>query len=398
MSDVAPLRARSSTGSSGAYAAVWPAKRSVLHVFSYFRPDFTGEGLYLEKLSPHLASLGIASSVVATRTAPGQVAQYPEALGSPRLFGQPEGSVGVPVLAWLAVHAREYDVVHFHASVERYFLCHAVARLSGCRVVQSATLDDGLGTLVAGYRHAYRWLVRRLCRLIDVSVAISPRLYDDSLSVLPKGRVSLIPQGVAMPQFGPAARGQARERWGYGPDDIVLLYVGGLCARKDVRFLVDHLPSSPPGVTLRLLLVGPELDVHYPRELRAAIAASPAADRITLEGYLDDPAPAYCAADAFVFASRQEGFGNVLLEAMAFGLPVISRRLPGVTDGFIDDGVTGLLFDTAEQFREHVASVATRPKLRRRLGGAARRAVALSHDLRATAIRYAAVYAGARAP
>jgi len=400
MSDIAQVGSRASVH-RGSVAVARPYTRSVLHVFSYFRPDFTGEGLYLEKIASHLAALGVRSTVIAARTAPRTAtssSHYPNALGTPKLFGQDKAAISLPMLAWLALHAREYDVVHFHASVERYFLCHAIARLSGCRVPQFATLDDGLGTLIDGYRGAYRWAVRRLVRLIDTAVAISPKLYQDTLTVMPRDRVSLIPQGVALPDADPAARMQARHRWGYTPDDVVLLFVGGMCARKDVRFLVDHLPPCPPGATLRLLLVGPELDDAYPRALRAAIAASPAAARITVEGYMDDPAPAYRAADAFVFASRQEGFGNVLLEAMAFGLPVVCRRLPGVTDDFIDDGTTGLLFDTPGDFRDHVLRLAADSALRRSIGSAARRRVALCYDLRTVAGQYVAVYNGAASP
>ena len=365
---------------------------SVLHVFKYFRPDFTGDGLYFEKLIPLLARRGVGAEVVAEKTR--RRISLPRGVRV-RLFGRWHvGAVNPAMLLWFIANAWRYDVVHIHSAVDRHFVYHLVAKAFGCRVVQSCTLDDGLDTVLAGYRAAYRPLVRLLCRLIDDVVAISPRLHDDSRMMAPAGRLHLIPQGAALPieapTDGPGGRAAARARFGFAPGDVVLLFVGGLCARKDVRFLVDHHPAGD--VPVHLLLVGPVLEEGYVEALAAAIAASPAAARIHLAGYMDDPVPAYRAADLFVFASRSEGFGNAPLEAMAHGLPVVCRRLPGITDSFIADGETGTLFDTAEGYTRAVAALVGDPGLRRSMGDAGRRTVEARYDLSVAADRYAALY------
>lgn len=83
-------------------------KRAVLHVFRYFRPDFTGEGIYLEKLAPLLAARGIRSDVIAASTRPPAVA--PELPGTDRLryFGRPGagGAACGPAIAALAAASR----------------------------------------------------------------------------------------------------------------------------------------------------------------------------------------------------------------------------------------------------------------------------------------------------
>jgi glycosyltransferase involved in cell wall biosynthesis len=377
---------------------------SVLHVFKYFRPDFTGEGLYLEKLAPWLARLGITSSVMATITVADAATRYPAEIGTPRLFGHkrlPGPAAKVPPALWVARNASRFDVVHFHSPVSRHFTLQGIAKLSGCRVVQTCTLNDGLGTLVASYRRSYRGMARRLCGLIDDVVAISPKLHDDSLAVLPASRVHLIPQGVRLPTLDEAGRAALRARWGFAEADTVLLFVGAICARKDVRFLALNHPAAATGCAaagatgrLRLLLVGPDQRDAYAAELRQLVASLPCRADVTFVPYLDDPSPAYRVADAFVFASREEGFGNVLLEAMSFGLPVVSRRLPGVTDSIIAHGRTGFLFETAEEYCRAIVDLAARPDLRRTIGAAARRDTALRFDLARIAVRYDAVYRG----
>jgi hypothetical protein len=174
----------------------------VLHIFRYFRPDFTGEGLYLEKLAPLLDDLNIQADVAVECTRSPAVKRKLAGIGRTSFFGLGSGQVRrIPAVmtGWFLVNAFRYDVVHFHAFVDRVFLFHLIARLSGCRIVQSATLDDGLGSVLRGYRPIYRPLLLRLCRLIDAAIAISPRLHADTRQVLPPRRTWLIPQGVNLP-------------------------------------------------------------------------------------------------------------------------------------------------------------------------------------------------------
>nr|WP_294517246.1 glycosyltransferase family 4 protein [uncultured Rhodopila sp.] len=372
-------------------APIHPLK--VLHVFRYFRPDFTGEGIYLEKLARHLTGNAIRSDVVVESTRAPLIVQIPDGVCRIRFFGNERGRplrIRLRMMLWFAIHAYRYDVVHFHAFVDRLLSLHLIARLSGCRVVQSCTLDDGLASVLLGYRPLYRPLLRRLCRLIDVAVAISPRLLAENLTVLPAARNRLIPQGVDLPV---AAIQRDRARWGFRQDDIVIVFVGGMCCRKDVMFLIEnHAAICADGDRVKLLLVGPQLEPDYVERLRLAIARSPCAADIVLEGYMDDPSSAYAVADLCVFASRQEGFGNVLIEAMASALPVVSRLLPGVTDRIIDDGETGLLFETATDYQNAVRALIADPGRRHALGRAAAEAVRQRFDLSTIARRYSELY------
>lgn len=356
----------------------------VLHVFKYVRPDFSGDAVYWERMAKPLRDYAVTTQILATQTAPGA-----NAAPGVRYAG---GSLA-RALRLLRAASRDTDVVHFHGLAERYFLLPLLARLLGRQVVLSCTLDDGLGMILRGYRPRYRPLVRRLCRLcFDAVIAISPRLHADNEGVLPETRRHLIGQGVSLaaPPQNPDLKRAARAQFSLPADGLVLLYVGGITPRKDVRFLTAaHDPAH------HLLIVGPVLDDAYAAALAADVHAI--GQTAHMHGYMDDPSPAYSAADIFVFASHAEGFGNVLIEAMAAGLPVVARRLPGVTDSFITDGVSGLLFDDAAGYRRAIAALANDADLRQRLGKAAREAAA-AYALPAIAARYRALYADLCAP
>ncbi len=151
-------------------------------------------------------------------------------------------------------------------------------------------------------------------------------------------RVHLWQRGVDTELFHPeAASAQVRDRLTSGhPERPLLLYVGRLSAEKEVgriRVLLEAMPQ----VCLAIVGDGParaELESHF------------ADHDVVFTGYLKgkDLAAAFASADLFVFPSRTETLGLVLLEAMATGCPVIAPRSGGITD-IVEDGSNGYLFE-----------------------------------------------------
>ena len=151
-------------------------------------------------------------------------------------------------------------------------------------------------------------------------------------------RVKVWSHGVDGQRFHPDKRTAAwRARLSNGePEKPILLFVGRISWEKRVdwlRPLIEALPNA------RLAVVG---DGPARRPLAEMLADQPA----VFTGYLrgEELAQAYAAADLFVFPSPCETFGNVVLEAMASGLPVIAPRSGGLLD-FTRHGEHGLLFD-----------------------------------------------------
>lgn len=162
-------------------------------------------------------------------------------------------------------------------------------------------------------------------------------------------RVNLWQRGVDTEMFQPHLASQdMRSRLTQGhPDSPLLLYVGRLSAEKEIEQIKPVLEAIP---NARLALVG---DGPNRQNLEKHFAGTPT----YFVGYLQglELGSAFASADAFIFPSRTETLGLVLLEAMAAGCPVVAARSGGIPD-IVEDGVNGFLFDPTD---EHGAIAAT---------------------------------------
>ncbi|CAD0231130.1 Glycosyl transferase, group 1 [Planktothrix agardhii] len=155
-------------------------------------------------------------------------------------------------------------------------------------------------------------------------------------------RLDLWQRGVDTEMFQPSlASVEMRDRLSLGnPDCNLLLYVGRLGAEKEIERIKPVLEKIPNS---RLALVG---DGPNRQVLEAHFRGTPT----HFVGYLrgKDLAAAYASADAFIFPSRTETLGLVLLEAMAAGTPVVAAMSGGIPD-IVTDGVNGYLFDPRQE-------------------------------------------------
>ena len=151
-------------------------------------------------------------------------------------------------------------------------------------------------------------------------------------------RVDLWQRGVDTEMFQPhLASATMRSRLSQGhPEDPLLLYVGRVSAEKQIDEIKPVLEAIPEA---RLAIVGDGPN-------REALEAHFAGTKTHFVGYLQglELASAFASADAFVFPSRTETLGLVLLEAMAAGCPVVAARSGGIPD-IVTDGVNGYLFE-----------------------------------------------------
>jgi teichuronic acid biosynthesis glycosyltransferase TuaC len=146
-------------------------------------------------------------------------------------------------------------------------------------------------------------------------------------------KTEVVGNGIDTERFQPVARAAARARFGLPDSAKVLISVGALVERKGMHRVIDVLPALlEHRPDLHYLIVGgasPEGDNRT--ELTAQVARLGLADRVHFLGALppDELKWPLSASDVFVLATRNEGWANVFLEAMACGLPVITTDVGG---------------------------------------------------------------------
>ena len=156
-------------------------------------------------------------------------------------------------------------------------------------------------------------------------------------------RIHVLPNSVEMRPVSKAVLREAvRAQFRLLPDERMLLSVGRLSREKGHADLVPamvELKRLLPGVRIRHVLVGegPELE-----NLKQMMTAAGVTDSFIFAGHHRNVTPFYAAADVFVLPSHSEGSPNVLLEAMAAGLPVVACSVGGVPETATDE-VSGLL-------------------------------------------------------
>ncbi len=211
------------------------------------------------------------------------------------------------------------------------------SRFGGARIVtvHDLTMVDNPqwheSTKVIYFTHALRRASRGADAIVVPSMATADRL---EALFSPRCRVVVIPHGISRPSVEVTA---SSER-----DDNHLLFVGTIEPRKGIEDLVaafNRLASVRP--ELHLTLVG-QLGWKYASALEA-IECSPFRSRIDLRGYVDDRelAQLFSTCSIFVYPSLAEGFGLPVLEAMAYGAPVITTRDSAMAE--VSEGVATLV-------------------------------------------------------
>jgi len=216
----------------------------------------------------------------------------------------------------------------------------------------------------------------------------------DHIRVLGSGTIC----GVDVVRFKPnlAVRAAMRARLGIGDDEVVCIFVGRLNRDKGVLLLAQAFGDCRrKGLPLALIIAGPEEDISH-----AEISASAGSrDRLFLIGYTDRPEDLMAAADFLCLPSRREGFGMVVLEAAAIGIPAIGSAVYGITDA-ISQGVTGLLVEdgNTSALCDAIKKLTEDQEMRFRLGKNAYRRV--HHDFCSTSViaRYVLYFNNILAP
>lgn len=229
---------------------------------------------------------------------------------------------------WIRAHRREFDVIHVNG-----FITWAGADLNAVHFVHDGWYRSGFYP----YRffhsayHAYQVFYTRLnarlekwaFRQASVVVPVSEKVGAEVRALgIDAARLHVIHNGVDVDEFSPGT--SQRARFGLPDEPFLLLFAGDLrVSRKNLQTVLRALVLMPPHV--HLVVAGILRHSPYP-----ALAASlGVAGRVHFTDLVKDMPALMRSVDAFVFPSRYEPMGLVLLEALAAALPVVTVRTAG---------------------------------------------------------------------
>jgi UDP-glucose:(heptosyl)LPS alpha-1,3-glucosyltransferase len=162
---------------------------------------------------------------------------------------------------------------------------------------------------------------------------------------------------------------EMRKEWGISREDKVLLFMGNEFARKGLPTVLEAMARlAMPD--LRLLVAGSGNIPPY-KDLAEALRLT---GRVTFLGSVEDPERWFDISDLFIFPTLYEPFGMVVMEAMAAGVPVITSRSCGATEG-MTHGLHGIFLDdptSAGEVAEWIRTLLGDKSLRMKLSAAGR--------------------------
>ncbi len=211
------------------------------------------------------------------------------------------------------------------------------------------------------------------CDAVDCVISPSPGMAKILRRLEVKSPIEVIPNGVELQRFF-EAKELSRAKFGFSPDDVLLVYTGRLAPEKNLDFLLESFDGVAETLeNVHLLLVGGGLSQEKLEEKAANLDAS---DRIHFVGHVDyEQMPGYLhMCDAFVTASVSEVHPLSVIEAMGAGLPVLGIHSPGVGDT-VEDGITGFLStEHLAAFTAKMTRLCIQTNLRNKMGAAAAKA------------------------
>jgi len=228
-------------------------------------------------------------------------------------------------------------------------------------------------------------------------IIVHTRSYGNTSAMLRGRALTVIPSAVDLDRFRPGLDANALRTSLRLEGKRVAVFTGRLVPHKGVDVLLRALVRLPADIVLVVVGAGPRLPSLVGLARRLGIE-----DRVRFCPAVSDEAlPRYLAlANVFVFPSqnRLEGFGLVVAEAMAAGLPVVIADMPGVRE-VIEPGREGLLAEPliADDLTEKIRTVLDDPALAERMGRAARERAESLYGLPTVAHALVSLYEALRA-
>jgi len=385
--------------------AMKPAADIKICAFSYyFPPHFSGAGLYAFTLAKEFAKKGVRFSFVTVDNSGLPQRDVYQGFEVHRV-ADGEKKHGEFVLWWnlwrtFSSLRDGFDIIHAFGSTYRNSVVGPIGKILGKRSLTTVSLaNNDLHPMAAGTTAGR--IQKRFLRCVDRYVSLSRQITEEVRSLpLDFSKAIEIPQGVDTSRFYPA---DAEERVKLRrqlelPSEPLAIYVGVLDSRKNVKWLVETwIKYREVFSGWCLALVGPTSrdpwDAGLREELRSLASQAGLQDKILFRDFDPHVENFYRAADLFVLPSQNEGMPNVVVEAMACGLPCVVTSISGTTD-LIQSGKSGKLFavNSEESFVDAMQSVMSSSEHRQQIGIHARAVMVEKFSTAHVCARYLDLY------
>lgn len=337
-----------------------------------FTPDVNGVAKTLDRLTNFLESQQIDYRVFTPKSANEEIIsdQVHEYHSLPLLF-YPECRIALPKLSNIKAELLDFDpdIIHVATPFNMGLTGLHFAKKLQIPIVGSYHTDFNkylehyhLQFLTSFLWKYLEWFHQSLEKVFVPSLVTKEQLEKYNFNNL-----IIWPRGVDQTVFHPNSEtNQVREKYQI-KEKYILLYVGRIAAEKDVMLLPKIAKQLPNEIkeNVHWLVVG---DGPLKNEL-----LKDAPENMTLTGYLSgkELAKTYATSDLFVFPSGSETFGNVVLEALACGVPVVGADAGGVRS-IVKIGETGLLCPekNSQAFTSAIVTLLKNPQLRRTMSEA----------------------------
>ncbi len=248
---------------------------------------------------------------------------------------------------------KKFDIIHVHGFGYLGKIAIIVGFMLNKKVILKATLfqeDDVLSIKKSRFGALDFWFYKQASHFIATTQSFYERCVNAGIL---STRVSLIPNGVDIQLFSPVSteiKIKLRKKLGLPPRKKILIYAGIIKKVKGIDFLlevIEVISRHDPNVTL--VLLGPvekwvlAKEVDYVKGVLDKINDLSERGIVSYPGKVNNVNEFFQAADIFVSASWREGLPNVVLEAMACGLPVVVLDIPEVYQWILSDGKDGII-------------------------------------------------------
>lgn len=237
-------------------------------------------------------------------------------------------------------------------------------------------------------------MLNRSCRLIAVSDFTRRELvryYN-----IKESKIRIIHNGVDIDKFKPAPdKRRLKEELGLNPNDIAILSVGRLYARKGLFTLIESIPAVVKKFKNAKFIISGKGQSDEMKKLVAHAERLGVHDKIIFTGYFPDKKlpKLYQAADVFAFSTFYEHHPFAVLEALSTGLPVVTTKVGGIPET-IQNGKNGFMCEpsNSKEFSDQILYLLEHPAEASEMGCLARKTIKAQYDWRILVKEALAVY------